>query len=441
LSGNSENHPVELVFPVISDIHIKRNGNDDLQKLSAALDQLNRIAPHQDALAVVGDLTHYGTLKEYSRFFDVFNHKKQSQAEALYAMGNHEYLNCLPSRIAQNRFLKMTGLPSIYYHRVIKGYHFIVLSPENRTKHGYYSFEQIRWLSERLKQATHSDPNKPIFVFFHHPLRSTVYGSEEWGIEINAELLYRTLKSYPQVITFSGHSHYPLDDPRSIHQEDFTSVGTSSISYMELEKGKVQGHLPAGYNAISQGLLVEVYPHEVVMKRRSFQHDQWIGSPWIVPVVQSESKFLYTTNKQAFKPSFSAAALISLLEDRTTASRLAIELMQGATLGIAHSYRVTAVEKQAQSVHADLLVFSEFYKRPTPGSLIVSLTRLKPETEYEIQVTAIDSYGNESEKCTPIVGKTKRKNNVFQWLRSLLRQKKRLLAFDLGINDKRIKKI
>jgi 3',5'-cyclic AMP phosphodiesterase CpdA len=155
LSGHNDNHPVELVFPVISDIHIKRSGNQDLKKLCDALDQLNRMAPHQDALAVVGDLTHFGTLKEYNRFFDLFNHKKQPQAEAMFAMGNHEYLNCLPSRIAQSRFLKMTGLPSIYYHRVIKGYHFIVLSPENRTKHGYYSLEQILWLSERLKQATH----------------------------------------------------------------------------------------------------------------------------------------------------------------------------------------------------------------------------------------------------------------------------------------------
>jgi hypothetical protein len=113
--------------------------------------------------------------------------------------------------------------------------------------------------------------------------------------------------------------------------------------------------------------------------------------------------------------------------------------MQGNAHGVAHSYRVTAVEKQAHSVRAELLVFSEFYKRPTPDSLIVSLTRLKPETEYEIQVTAIDSFGNESEKYIQIIGKTKRKNNAFHWLRSLLR--KRQLAFNLRISGKWIKRV
>ena len=95
-------------------------------------------------------------------------------------------------------------------------------------------------VKRRNGKSTKDDPEKPIFVFLHQHIKDTVYGSQEWGTQDSAKI-NAVLKEYPQVITFSGHSHYPLDDPRSIHQKDFTSVGTSSVSYMEVEGGKVQG--------------------------------------------------------------------------------------------------------------------------------------------------------------------------------------------------------
>ena len=44
-------------------------------------------------------------------------------------------------------------MESIYYHKVVKGYHFIVMSPENETTHGYYSDKQINWLKEEMAKA------------------------------------------------------------------------------------------------------------------------------------------------------------------------------------------------------------------------------------------------------------------------------------------------
>jgi 3',5'-cyclic AMP phosphodiesterase CpdA len=98
-------------------------------------------------------------------------------------------------------------MESIYYHRVIKGYHFIVLGTEDGVTEGTFSVSQIGWLAERLKQANADDPHKPIFVFHHQPIKGTIYGSE-WGFSKNRELFYDTLKANPQVISFSGHTHY-----------------------------------------------------------------------------------------------------------------------------------------------------------------------------------------------------------------------------------------
>ena len=92
------------------------------------------------------------------------------------------------------------------------------MSPENGTTHGYYSDKQINWLKEEMAKAQKDDPEKPIFIFLHQHIKETVYGSHEWGTQDSAKI-NAVLKEYPQVITFSGHSHYPLDDPRSIHQK------------------------------------------------------------------------------------------------------------------------------------------------------------------------------------------------------------------------------
>jgi predicted MPP superfamily phosphohydrolase len=153
----------ELVFPVISDVHIKKSGAVDMQKLEEALDQLNEQAPKQDAFVVVGDLIDNGFQEEFYRFFSLYNAKKQPQTVSIFAIGNHDYWNELSEADAQKRFLIETGMESIYYHKVMKGYHFIVLGPDNGLTKGYYSKEQIKWLGEQLEQAEKDDPKKPIF--------------------------------------------------------------------------------------------------------------------------------------------------------------------------------------------------------------------------------------------------------------------------------------
>ncbi|MFH4094642.1 hypothetical protein WAI78_20540, partial [Acinetobacter baumannii] len=90
---------------------------------------------------------------------------------------NHDYWNGLSVEGAQKRFLEKTGMESIYYHKVVKGYHFLVMSPENGTTHGYYSDKQINWLKEEMAKAQKDDPEKPIFVFLHQHIKETVYGS------------------------------------------------------------------------------------------------------------------------------------------------------------------------------------------------------------------------------------------------------------------------
>ncbi|MCI2257078.1 metallophosphoesterase [Domibacillus sp. PGB-M46] len=395
----------DLVFPVISDVHIKDNGTDDLEKFQNAFNQLNEQAPKQDSFAIVGDLTESGTLEQYDRFLSIYNGNKQSEAVSLSAIGNHDYWNGLSFNDAQKRFLAQTGMESIYSHKVIKGYHFIILAPEDDLTEGYYSKQQITWLGEQLKKAAEDEPQKPIFVLMHHPMKNTVFGSE-WGTEANGQLMYDTLKKYPQVIHFSGHTHYPLDDPRTIDQKDFTTVGTSSVNYMWTEAGYLQGELPPGNEKISQGLIVEAHKNKVVIKRRDFHNNDWTGEPWVIKLPIKNNKFDYTNSRDQIKPSFNQKDTITLIEEKSTAGSLEIKFDQAHDNLLLHSYKVVATEKETGKTVSEFKAFSDYYVDPVPKTMTLPVQGLKPDTTYVIKVTAIDAFGNESKNFLTVEGKT-----------------------------------
>lgn len=403
--GISNGKP-DLIFPVISDVHILKSGTNDLQKFGNALHQLNELVPKQDAFVVVGDLTENGMMEEYDRFMALFQAKKQEKAIPLFAIGNHDYWNGLSVPDAQKRFLQKTGMESIYYHKVIKGYHFIVLGTENGLTEGYFSKQQIAWVDEQLKQAAQDNPQKPIFVFHHQPMKNTMYGSE-WGFEENRDLLYNTFKKYPQVVSFSGHTHYPLDHPGAIHQKDFTSVETASLKDMWVEAGYLQGEMPPGANTFSQGLIVEVHGEKVKIHRQDFLQNEWVGEPWTIDRPSEKKSFKYTEMRDQRKPEFPKDARLSVLH--ATDTEIDILVPQANDNLLVHSYKIVAKSKQTGQTAKEVAAFSEFYRDPVPNPLVFPIKELQPGTSYRIEVTAIDAFGNSSEKALTTEGKTKTK--------------------------------
>ncbi|PEE43773.1 LamG-like jellyroll fold domain-containing protein [Bacillus pseudomycoides] len=385
----------KLVFPVVSDVHIKNSGTDDTFRWKRAIEQFNTLAPKQDAFVIVGDFTDSGSNQQYDRFMQVYNQYANKDAVRMNSLGNHDYWNGLSAGDAQKRFLEKTGMESIYYHRVVKGYHFLVMSPEDGTTHGYYSDKQINWLKEEIAKAKADDPEKPIFVFLHQHIKETVYGSHEWGTKDSAKI-NEVLKDYPQAITFSGHSHYPLDDPRSIHQKDFTSVGTSSVSYMEVEGGKVQGNIPPGASDLSQGLLVEVDDKEVTINRRDFHTNSWTGEPWKVQLPAKKESFKHVENRDKEKPSFEQNAKLKV--SNVTESSVTATFPQAVDNLLVHSYRLQARDKETGEIKNKLLAFSEFYRDPVPKELTFTLGGLDSGKTYTLEAVAIDSFENESEQ-------------------------------------------
>jgi 3',5'-cyclic AMP phosphodiesterase CpdA len=412
-SNGSRSRKPLLTFPVISDIHMNANSDQTFEKFKTTLKQLNGIVPKQDAFVIVGDLTDNGLMSEYEKFKSAYFAHKQKKASSLIAIGNHDYWNNLSAADAQKRFLKETGMSSIYFHQVIKGYHFIVLGTEDGVTEGTFTPNQIKWLSEQLKQANADDPKKPIFVFHHQPIKDTIYGSE-WGFTENRDLFYNTLKKYPQVITFSGHTHYPLDDPKIIHQKDFTTIGTSTGAYLWLDAGRIQGEVPEGADVLNQALVVEVYKNKVLIKPRDIHYNEWTREPFEISYPANKDNFTYTNARREKKPPFfTKEAMLSVVSDRTTATSLAIMFTQAKDNLLVHDYKVIVKNTETGKVAKEYLGFSEFYKDPMPNPLLLNLEGLSPNTTYEIEVNAMDAFENRSVNSIKALGRTKEEATVY----------------------------
>ncbi|RFA34569.1 phosphatase [Virgibacillus dokdonensis] len=402
---HSKGRKADLVFPVINDVHIKYNDEANMNKFTTTLNQLNQVVPQQDALVAIGDLTEYGYETEYDIFMEVYEKNKNPDATPMFAIGNHDYWNGLSPIDSQKRFCQKTGMKSHYYHQIIKGYHFIILGTEDGKTEGTFSTNQIKWLENKLLIASNDDWKKPIFVFHHQPIKETVYGSE-WGFSENRDLFYNTLKKFPQVITFSGHTHYPLDDPKIIHQKDFTTIGTSTGAYAWLEGGRIQGAVPDGANMINQALIVEVYNNKLIIKRRDIHNNDWSGEDFEINYPINKRNFKYTENRDKKPPYFTKDAMVSILNEATTASSLTILLTQAEDDLLVHDYKLKLKNIQTGKIEKEYLDFSEFYKDPMPNPLRLSIDRLQANTTYDIEIHALDAFGNKSKKALKLIGRT-----------------------------------
>ena len=169
-----------------------------------------------------------------------------------------------------------------------------------------------KWLARAEKEC----PGKPIFVFTHIPPKYTCYsawpgeGDGTSPLSWSVKALNPILNKYPQAVVFAGHGHYPLGDPRSIHQgvdpksskqNYYTVINTGSVTYCEIEKPAVdEGGYPNGYDEVTEGLIVNVQPSgDVEVRRYDTNHCMEIHSDarWILKAPWDGSAFAYADRR------------------------------------------------------------------------------------------------------------------------------------------------
>jgi len=131
----------------------------------------------------------------------------------------------------------------------------IFLATEDMTVNtAYITEEQYDWLSSLLAEADKA--SAPIFVFNHHPI---------FMVEQDQYALADLLNDYKNLIYFNGHTHMPLDE------YSFWLRGGVNTVYLPRSIG---ASYPDG-----DGVVVEVYPNEVVIRCRNFINGTWLEIP------------------------------------------------------------------------------------------------------------------------------------------------------------------
>ena len=386
-------------FVVCSDSHIEGIGTPGYNRLKKVIDysldfalkdeNYNKI----DKFFIAGDITNKGTKEEFDAFKEIYDYGTEKGAEFLCTVAKgHDSITMGKKSLEYYKFLTNQETD---FHRVIGGYHFIGVSTSRMKKHFNSQFQKM-WLKKELDKAVKDTPDKPVFVMHHEHVKYTVYGSYDedgWGKILFADLL----KKYPNVVDFSGHSHYPVNDPRSVWQKEYTAIGTGSLKYTELTVDGVQKVHPEAFEDCANFLIVEADKDNNL---------RVIGVDCLAEKVLCEYYFKnpadknnreYTKEKQrarSYPPVFSEDAEIVLTEQNGfySAEYPKAESTDGMPVFI---YRIYVEDKNGKAVK-ERKTIPTYYLYNIADRLTTEIGRL-PKGRYRIKVIAETPYGMKSE--------------------------------------------
>lgn len=343
----------DLRLGVVSDIHIRDWASTEVFRKTLRWYRDQGV----DAVMIVGDIADHGLMPQLENvakaWYEVFPDDRAPdgrRVEKLFVYGNHDIeglkyndkwmngsltVHGLTKEQAKEFELKKIGLDKAWeqcfhepyspiYRKNVKGYDFIGGHWDKWT--GIDALED--WFKANISKI---DTGKPFFYFQHPHPRDTVYGPWAWGRDDGQST--RSLAPYANAVAFSGHSHTSLTDERSVWRGEFTSIGTSSLSYtclggprenaagaswlgqrqMEslnsIARAGVMGQ--EGGVPVRQGQLVDVFPNRLAIRRRDFVRDEDLDEAWLLEMPTKASPFSARAARSA-APAFSAGAAVSV---------------------------------------------------------------------------------------------------------------------------------
>jgi len=425
LTSGFDEGRIVLSLGVVSDVHIDGKSQPTSNKFKSALNQLGTEAAKEDkdgldGILVVGDLiqnpyrdtTTYYEAELFKELYEsVYSPEKMP---LVYTIGNHDvykhwndrpyYFSKKIERIMGEKYFTLDlddEMREKYEcrHCVIDGCHILCITP-NHADPVTYPEEAKQWLDRKLAEITTAEPDRYVLVLTHPMITGTVYGSNLGGFWATKELT-PILEKYPQAVTFGGHLHFPLNDPRSIWQGSFTAFGTASTRYMAIEDGgyeRMAGKTTMkDMNEYSQGLLLQ-FDADGNMRatRMDFFHNTTIGSPWVLDHPTADGSHLKRYS-QTLRASANKAPRLGKAKAMMTESGPVLQFAAGKDDEFVHHYVITVSSKDSVVVTKKIL--ADFYRHPLPSEMKQtweeSLGEL-PTGKYRIRLQAFDSWDAKS---------------------------------------------
>ncbi|MBR5923946.1 MAG: metallophosphoesterase [Bacteroidales bacterium] len=413
-------------FGVMSDTHIG-NGYGSEAKFTAALSQLKGRAAEKDAdgldaVLIAGDLVNTVNQSQISTLKSLYEAQfDPKKVPMIYAVGNHDMnpgCKWSVNTVTQNAVFRDI-LGDDYFltdqdqamrinfecrHCIVGNYHIIAITPNNDDP-VLYDADATTWLDGVLKSVTEADPGRYVLLITHPMIYNTVYGST-LGTYWYTSSLTDILNKYPQVVTFGGHLHFPLNDPRSIWQGGFTAMGCASVSYMAFEGGNYENKSSSTVlndaGEYSEGLLVQFDANGFMRATRmDFYRSAVIGKAWETAPPASDKSHLEKYNHIGLAAANTAPSLSTLsfevgaLNDGS--APVSAKWAAGTDDEFVHHYGYTLTKDG--STLASKFIMSDFYRSPQTSMMKTeynfSLGNLAEGT-YKFQIIAYDSWGAES---------------------------------------------
>ena len=437
LSPVFDESKIALSLAAISDVHIEGSSDAYANKFTSALNQLKVKAAESDAngidgVMVVGDLIQRAEITMAQNFKalyeDVF---KPTEVPMIYTVGNHDMnpkYDWTPSTVAQSVAMANTFGDDYFKtdidntmrnnyearHCVIGGYHILAVTP-NGDQPITYSPNVITWLDQQLDAITKTDPNRYVIVLTHPMIYNTIYGSllgEDGGVWTSTlpnywatRVLTGVLEKYPQVVSFHGHLHFPINDPRSLWQGKWTALGCGSTRYMAIEPAGWEGisstpTVMNDANNFSQGYLVQFDVNgNMRIVKMDFFNNGTIGEPYVMQYPDAAGANLAKYNNVTRKAANQAPTMSTIdVKDVKEAETASVTFAAGKDDEFVHHYIVTL--SKAGNVVATKKILADFYLHPKTSEMKSSWTvdfgTLSESGQYTVTVVAVDSWDAES---------------------------------------------
>ena len=338
--------PARLRVGVLSDVHIvdAALGGEASAASLAMLEKALRYFGIRgvDAVLIAGDIADHGLISELKLVGDVWRkvfpdgkRPDGGKVEKVFVYGNHDIDGWRygPGRkflkTPEGQKAKAIGFKgnrarvwkevfdedfSPMYIKDVKGYKFVGVH--------FHEFDRKGAVASFLEaHRAELSGGRPFFYTQHYHPKGTCSAPWVWGQDSGESTA--ALKAFPNALSFTGHSHTPLSDDRTIWRGEFTSVGTASLKYLipfgGRENSRIFGTKDVGTQQMPHlsckdghhGQVMTVYDDRIVLERRDFENDLPAGPDWVVPLPAGASSFDERAEKSAV-PQFPADAKVAV---------------------------------------------------------------------------------------------------------------------------------
>lgn len=411
-------------------------------------------ANNVDVIMIAGDLVNNAMSYQYTMFEEAlketYGEDESKYPEFVYTMGNHEWYSAderqddnavflfnKHARINTKNLVKRTSSKtatsdsSIYgnYYKVINGIPFIGISGESASGIlGYTLRDEIKsWLKE-ISNLSSVKAGGPIFVAHHYAFPDVTYSFGQ-GSTVYSSILYDLIKEYPQIILFSGDTHYSGVNERTINQVDFTDINLGSSSYsrhvsrsVAMDKDSVfeniqknssgkdvmTGPVANGYDNTPHIHFVKIDERGNTTINRFFSTPDptaptHLGLEWTIPVNSNKENFIYTSkryeNKEWANLMYKKDGLNwdndSELSFQYSAGNLTLTFPDVIDYNYCEHYRISVTSTDEVTKMYDFI--SNYYKYDqTPHLNEFTIENVGLESIKKVEVHAYDFFDNVS---------------------------------------------